>query len=58
MPERTLLRPARLDFEGSKLTGQLNTAGGVYLYDRKQLTPRSMIHTPESFRAEIITEAP
>lgn len=26
VPERTLLRPARLDFEGSKLTGQLNTA--------------------------------
>lgn len=51
----TLLRPTKLDFiEGSNLTGQLNRAGGVYLYNRKELSMKTMIHKPENFRSEIV----
>lgn len=60
-PELTpenLLRPAserttRLDFTGSDIKGQLNKAGGVYLYNRKELSMRTMIHEPDNFRSEI-----
>lgn len=52
----TMLRPTtnRIDFEGSNLTGQTNRAGGVYLYNRKDLAMRSMIHKPDNFRGEIV----
>jgi hypothetical protein len=43
----------RIDMEGSKVTGQHNSSGAVSLYERKQLTERSMIIKPDNFRAEI-----
>ncbi|MFT3708238.1 MAG: hypothetical protein QM817_11345 [Archangium sp.] len=55
--QETLLRPTsnRIDFEGSNLTGQTNRAGGVYLYNRKDLAVRTMIHKPDNFRSEIVS---
>lgn len=50
----TMLRPARLDFTDPQLIqGQTNTAGSVYLYERKELKNRSMVKLREDFRDEI-----
>ncbi|MFO0596167.1 MAG: hypothetical protein U0228_12705 [Myxococcaceae bacterium] len=50
-----LQRPTRIEMEGSNLTGQLNKAGGVYLYERKELAVRSMVQKPDNFRAAIVS---
>jgi cobalamin biosynthesis Mg chelatase CobN len=46
--------PTRIDFDDRLIQGQRNTAGAVYLYDRKELKQRSMIKKRESFREEIV----
>ena len=46
--------PTRIDFDDRLIQGQRNTAGSVYLYDRKELKQRSMIKKRESFREEIV----
>lgn len=53
LPPPPPVRVERLDMEGSKVTGQHNSSGAVSLYERKQLTERSMIVKPDNFRAEI-----
>jgi hypothetical protein len=49
----TLRGPTRVTFETVDLKGQLNRSGAVYLYDRKELSTRSMVKTPDNFRDEI-----
>lgn len=47
--------PTRIDICSDQvITGQLNRAGGVYLYERKELKVRSMVKPRDNFRAEII----
>ncbi len=46
--------PTRIDFDDRLIQGQRNTAGAVYLYDRKELKQRSMIKKRDSFREEIV----
>jgi hypothetical protein len=46
--------PTRIDFDDRLIQGQRNSAGAVYLYDRKELKQRSMIKKRESFREEIV----
>jgi hypothetical protein len=53
LPPPPPVRVERIDMEGSKVTGQHNSSGAVSLYERKQLTERSMIVKPDNFRAEI-----
>ena len=45
--------PKLIEIDPQQVTGQRNGAGGVYLYDRKQLKEKSMVHERESFRAEL-----
>jgi hypothetical protein len=45
--------PARIELEPQAVIGQRNAYGAVQLFERKQLAPRSMVKTPESFRDEI-----
>ncbi|MDC0713757.1 hypothetical protein POL68_35145 [Stigmatella sp. ncwal1] len=47
--------PARIDFDDRLIQGQTNKSGAVYLYDRKELKTRSMIHERESFRSETLS---
>lgn len=47
--------PARIDFDDRLIQGQTNKSGAVYLYDRKELKTRSMIHERENFRSEILS---
>jgi hypothetical protein len=49
--------PTRIDFDDRLIQGQTNKAGAVYLYDRKELQVRSMVHLRESFRQEIYEDA-
>jgi hypothetical protein len=53
-PPRTEPRgPVRIELDPQAVIGQRNAYGAVELYERKQLVPRSMVKTPESFRDEI-----
>ena len=45
--------PVRIELEPQAVIGQRNAYGAVELHERKQLAPRSMVKTPESFRDEI-----
>ena len=49
--------PTRIDFDDRLIQGQTNKAGAVYLYDRKELKVRSMVHLRKSFRQEIYEDA-
>jgi hypothetical protein len=46
--------PTRLDFDDRLIQGQGNKVGAVYLYDRKNLPLRSMVHQRTNFRDEIV----
>jgi len=46
--------PTRLDFDDRLIQGQGNKVGTVYLYDRKNLPLRSMVHQRTNFRDEIV----
>jgi hypothetical protein len=50
--------PARLDFDDRLVQGQSNKAGAIFLYDRKSLPLRSMVHTRTNFRDQIEDELP
>ncbi len=50
--------PARLDFDDRLVQGQSNKAGAIFLYDRKTLPLRSMVHTRTNFRDQIEDELP
>ncbi len=52
--QMTTRGPTRLDFDDRLIQGQGNKVGAVYLYDRKNLPLRSMVHQPTNFREEII----
>jgi hypothetical protein len=48
--------PTRLDFDDRLIQGQGNKVGAVYLYDRKNLPLRSMVHQRTNFRDEIVSD--
>ncbi len=45
--------PTRLDFDDRLIQGQTNKSGAVYLFDRKELSVRSMVQQRSSFRDQI-----
>jgi hypothetical protein len=49
--------PTRLDFDDRLIQGQGNKVGAVYLYDRKNLPLRSMVHQRLNFRDQIVSES-
>jgi hypothetical protein len=51
--QMTTRGPTRLDFDDRLIQGQGNKVGAVYLYDRKNLPLRSMVHQPTNFRDQI-----
>jgi hypothetical protein len=48
--------PTRLDFDDRLIQGQGNKVGAVYLYDRKNLPLRSMVHQSLNFRDQIVSD--
>lgn len=55
-PPPTSRGPARIDFDDRLIQGQTNKSGAVYLYDRKELSVRSMVDRRKSFRDQIIRD--
>lgn len=55
-PAPTSRGPARIDFDDRLIQGQTNKSGAVYLYDRKELSVRSMVDHRKSFRDQIIRD--
>jgi hypothetical protein len=49
--------PTRLDFDDRLIQGQGNKVGAVYLYDRKNLPLRSMVHMRLNFRDQIVSDS-
>jgi hypothetical protein len=49
--------PTRLDFDDRLIQGQGNKIGSVYLYDRKNLPLRSMVHQRLNFRDQIVSDS-
>jgi len=49
--------PTRLDFDDRLIQGQGNKIGAVYLYDRKNLPLRSMVHMRLNFRDQIVSDS-
>jgi hypothetical protein len=45
--------PTRIDFDDRLIQGQTNKSGAVYLFDRKELSVRSMVQQRSSFRDQI-----
>ena len=45
--------PTRLDFDDRLIQGQTNKSGAVYLFDRKELSVKSMVQQRSSFRDQI-----
>ena len=48
--------PTRIDFDDRLIQGQTNKSGAVYLFDRKELSIRSMVQQRTSFRDQIIKD--
>lgn len=48
--------PTRIDFDDRLIQGQTNKSGAVYLFDRKELTVRSMVRQRTSFRDQIVKD--
>ena len=57
-PEMATRGPTRLDFDDRLIQGQSNKAGAIFLYDRKSLPLRSMVHEPTNFREAIDRDLP
>ena len=56
-PDPVQLRyPKIIEIDPAHVKGQYHQAGGVYLYERKSLPHKSMVHERESFREELISE--
>jgi hypothetical protein len=49
--------PTRIDFDDRLIQGQSNSAGSVYLYDRKQLELEPMVKKRDSFFTDVIDTA-
>ena len=49
--------PTRIDFDDRLIQGQTNKSGAVYLFDRKELSVRSMVKQRTSFRDQIVRDA-
>jgi hypothetical protein len=48
--------PTRIDFDDRLIQGQTNKSGAVYLFDRKELSVRSMVQQRTSFRDQIVRD--
>ncbi|MGC4121211.1 MAG: hypothetical protein QM765_42870 [Myxococcales bacterium] len=48
--------PTRIDFDDRLIQGQTNKSGAVYLFDRKELSVRSMVRQRTSFRDQIVKD--
>jgi hypothetical protein len=48
--------PTRIDFDDRLIQGQTNKSGAVYLFDRKELSVRSMVKQRTSFRDQIVKD--
>ena len=48
--------PTRIDFDDRMIQGQTNKSGAVYLFDRKELTARSMVSRRTTFRDQIVKD--
>lgn len=48
--------PTRIDFDDRLIQGQTNKSGAVYLFDRKELSVRSMVKQRTSFRDQIVRD--
>ncbi len=48
--------PTRIDFDDRLVQGQTNKSGAVYLFDRKELSVRSMVRQRTSFRDQIVKD--
>ena len=48
--------PTRIDFDDRLIQGQTNKSGAVYLFDRKELSIRSMVQQRTSFRDQIVKD--
>jgi hypothetical protein len=48
--------PTRIDFDDRLIQGQANKSGAVYLFDRKELSVRSMVQQRTSFRDQIVRD--
>ena len=48
--------PTRIDFDDRLIQGQTNKSGAVYLFDRKELSVRSMVRQRTSFRDQIVRD--
>lgn len=46
--------PTRVDFDERLIKGQTTKAGSVYIFDRKEITLRSLVKVERSFRARIL----
>lgn len=46
--------PTRVDFDERLIKGQTTKAGSVYIFDRKELTLRSLVNVDRNFRARIV----
>lgn len=48
--------PTRIDFDDRLIQGQTNKSGAVYLFDRKELSVRSMVRQRTGFRDQIVKD--